>query len=137
MPILLTTKRALGLVRKLLALSVKNNNHVNQGRNGNSLAKVYAVGHARTNPDSNVVKGLPLILQVEFQIDLMPGVAPVARAPYRLDTSEMKELLDQLKELSDKGFIRPSSSPGKLWYWLSRTRMDHFECALSVENLTR
>nr|GEZ52449.1 putative reverse transcriptase domain-containing protein [Tanacetum cinerariifolium] len=43
--------------------------------------------------------------------DLVPGAAPVARAPYRLAPSEMKELSDQLKELADKGFIRPSSSP--------------------------
>ncbi|GKA94879.1 putative reverse transcriptase domain-containing protein [Tanacetum coccineum] len=55
--------------------------------------------------------GLPLTRQVEFQIDLIPGAAPVAQAPYRLAPSEMKELLEQLKELSDKGFIRPSSSP--------------------------
>ncbi|GJV25903.1 putative reverse transcriptase domain-containing protein [Tanacetum coccineum] len=55
--------------------------------------------------------GLPLTRQVEFQIDLVPGAAPVARAPYRLAPSEMKELSEQLKELSDKGFIRPSSSP--------------------------
>ncbi|GJU78538.1 putative reverse transcriptase domain-containing protein [Tanacetum coccineum] len=55
--------------------------------------------------------GLPLTRQVEFQIDLVPGAAPVARAPYRLAPSEMKELLEQLKELSDKGFLRPSSSP--------------------------
>ncbi|GJZ07045.1 putative reverse transcriptase domain-containing protein [Tanacetum coccineum] len=55
--------------------------------------------------------GLPPTRQVEFQIDLIPGVAPVARAPYRLAPSEMKELSDQLQELSDKGFIRPSSSP--------------------------
>ncbi|GJX84016.1 putative reverse transcriptase domain-containing protein, partial [Tanacetum coccineum] len=41
----------------------------------------------------------------------VPGAAPVARAPYRLAPSEMKELADQLQELSDKGFIRPSSSP--------------------------
>ncbi|GJT40671.1 putative reverse transcriptase domain-containing protein [Tanacetum coccineum] len=54
--------------------------------------------------------GLPPTRQVEFQIDLIPGAAPVARAPYRLAPSEMKELPDQLKELSDKGFIRPSSS---------------------------
>ncbi|GJT89905.1 putative reverse transcriptase domain-containing protein [Tanacetum coccineum] len=52
--------------------------------------------------------GLPLTRQVEFQIDLVPGAAPVARAPYRLAPSEMKELSEQLKELSDKGFIRPS-----------------------------
>ncbi|GJU86427.1 putative reverse transcriptase domain-containing protein [Tanacetum coccineum] len=55
--------------------------------------------------------GLPQTRQVEFQIDLVPGAAPVARAPYRLAPSEMKELSEQLKELSDKGFIRPSSSP--------------------------
>ncbi|GKA32919.1 putative reverse transcriptase domain-containing protein [Tanacetum coccineum] len=55
--------------------------------------------------------GLPHTRQVEFHIDLVPGAAPVARAPYRLAPSEMKELADQLQELSDKGFIRPSSSP--------------------------
>ncbi|GJU48339.1 putative reverse transcriptase domain-containing protein [Tanacetum coccineum] len=55
--------------------------------------------------------GIPPTRQVEFQIDLIPGVAPVARAPYRLAPSEMKELSEKLQELSDKGFIRPSSSP--------------------------
>ncbi|GJS53225.1 putative reverse transcriptase domain-containing protein [Tanacetum coccineum] len=55
--------------------------------------------------------GLPPTRQVEFRIDLVPGAAPVARAPYRLAPSEMKELSEQLQELSDKGFIRPSSSP--------------------------
>ncbi|GJT03277.1 hypothetical protein Tco_0824446 [Tanacetum coccineum] len=55
--------------------------------------------------------GLPPTRPVEFQIDLIPGATPVARAAYRLAPSEMKELSEQLKELSDKGFIRPSSSP--------------------------
>ncbi|GKB96188.1 putative reverse transcriptase domain-containing protein, partial [Tanacetum coccineum] len=55
--------------------------------------------------------GLPPTRQVKFQIDLVPGAAPIARAPYRFAPSEMKELFEQLKELSDKGFIRPSSSP--------------------------
>ncbi|GKD40952.1 reverse transcriptase domain-containing protein, partial [Tanacetum coccineum] len=176
---------------------LKNNNHGNQGRNGNAPAKVYTVGRAGTNPDSNVVTGsfllnnryvsvlfdtgadrsfvstafisqiditpttldhyydveladeriirfkryhsgchvflahvttketkdksekkrledvptvqnfleifpkdlpgLPPTRQVEFQIDLIPGVAPVARAPYRLALSEMKELSGQLQ----------------------------------------
>nr|GFB55672.1 hypothetical protein [Tanacetum cinerariifolium] len=40
--------------------------------------------------------GLPPTRQVEFQIDLIPGATPVARAPYRLAPSEMKELSDQL-----------------------------------------
>ncbi|GKC29169.1 putative reverse transcriptase domain-containing protein, partial [Tanacetum coccineum] len=55
--------------------------------------------------------GLPPSRQVEFRIDLIPGDAPVARAPYRLAPTEMKELSKQLQELSEKGFIRPSSSP--------------------------
>ncbi|GJT09953.1 putative reverse transcriptase domain-containing protein [Tanacetum coccineum] len=204
-----------------------NNNRGNQVGGGNAPAKVYAVGHAGTNPDSNVVTGTFLlnnryasilfdtgadrsfvstafssqiditptaldhyydveladgriiglntilrgctlnILNHPFNIDLMPvelgsfdaiigmdwlvkyqaiivcaekivripwgnetlivhgdgsnrgnearlhiiSAAPVARAPYRLAPSEMKELSEQLKELSDKGFIRPSSSP--------------------------
>nr|GEV92080.1 putative reverse transcriptase domain-containing protein [Tanacetum cinerariifolium] len=55
--------------------------------------------------------GLPPARPVEFQIDLIPGAAPVARALYRLASSKMKELSKQLQELTDKGFIRPSSSP--------------------------
>ncbi|GKD78981.1 putative reverse transcriptase domain-containing protein, partial [Tanacetum coccineum] len=55
--------------------------------------------------------GLPPPRQVEFQIDLVPRAAPIARAPYRLASSEMRELSVQLQELLEKGFIRPSSSP--------------------------
>ncbi|GJV35186.1 putative nucleotidyltransferase, ribonuclease H [Tanacetum coccineum] len=55
--------------------------------------------------------GLPPVRQVEFQIDLIPGATPVARAPYRLAPSEMQELSNQLQELADRGFIRPSTSP--------------------------
>ncbi|GJW40378.1 putative reverse transcriptase domain-containing protein [Tanacetum coccineum] len=55
--------------------------------------------------------GLPPARQVEFQIDLNPSAAPIARAPYRLALAEMQELSTQLQELSDKGFIRLSSSP--------------------------
>ncbi|GJY04968.1 putative reverse transcriptase domain-containing protein [Tanacetum coccineum] len=51
--------------------------------------------------------GLPPARLVEFQINLILGAAPVARAPYRLAPSEMKELSEHLQELSDKGFIRP------------------------------
>nr|GFC18292.1 putative reverse transcriptase domain-containing protein [Tanacetum cinerariifolium] len=55
--------------------------------------------------------GLPVARPVEFEIDLIPAAAHVAPAPYRLALSEMKELSEPLQELSDKGFIRPSSSP--------------------------
>ncbi|GJU65266.1 putative reverse transcriptase domain-containing protein [Tanacetum coccineum] len=54
--------------------------------------------------------GLLPTRHVEFQMNLVPGAAPVALTPYRLAPSEMKELSDQLQELSDKGFIRPTFS---------------------------
>ncbi|GJY49805.1 putative reverse transcriptase domain-containing protein [Tanacetum coccineum] len=59
----------------------------------------------------NDLPGLPPTRQVKFQIDLVPSAALVSRSPYRLSSSEMQELSAQLQELSDKGFIRPSSSP--------------------------
>ncbi|GKB44603.1 putative reverse transcriptase domain-containing protein [Tanacetum coccineum] len=55
--------------------------------------------------------GIPPIHQVEFQIDLIPEAAPIARTPYRLAPSEMQELSNQLQELTDRGFIQPSTSP--------------------------
>ncbi|GJR54475.1 putative nucleotidyltransferase, ribonuclease H [Tanacetum coccineum] len=55
--------------------------------------------------------GIPPERQVEFRIDLIPGATPIAKTPYRLAPSEMKELMSQLQELLDKGFIHPSSSP--------------------------
>ncbi|GJV77210.1 hypothetical protein Tco_1508794 [Tanacetum coccineum] len=67
--------------------------------------------YAERYPPPRKRTSLPPVRPVEFQIDLIPGAAPVARAPYCLAPSEMKELSEQLQELSDKGFIRPSSSP--------------------------
>ncbi|GJS33351.1 hypothetical protein Tco_0531733 [Tanacetum coccineum] len=48
--------------------------------------------------------GLPLVRQVEFRIDLIPGATPVARAPYRLAPLKMQKLSDQLQELADRGY---------------------------------
>nr|GEV44793.1 hypothetical protein [Tanacetum cinerariifolium] len=55
--------------------------------------------------------GLPPIREIEFHIDLIPSTLPVVKSPYRLAPSEMLELSNQLKELKEKGFIRPSYSP--------------------------
>ncbi|GKC03345.1 putative reverse transcriptase domain-containing protein, partial [Tanacetum coccineum] len=66
-------------------------------------------GFSKVFPEDS--PGLPPARQVNFQIDLVPGAAPVARAPYRLAPAEMQELSTQLQELSDRGFIRPNSSP--------------------------
>nr|GFC75519.1 DNA/RNA polymerases superfamily protein [Tanacetum cinerariifolium] len=103
--------------------------------------------------------GLPPARQVEFQIDLLLGAAPVARLPYRLAPVEIQELSTQLQELSNKGFIRPSSSPwgapvlfvkkkdGSFWICIdyrelikltvkNRTRYGHYEFQVMPFGLT-
>ncbi|GKE74968.1 putative reverse transcriptase domain-containing protein [Tanacetum coccineum] len=54
------------------------------------------------------LSGLPLVREMEFRIDLIPDALPVVKSPYRLAPSEMLELSNQIKELQEKGFIRPS-----------------------------
>ncbi|GJZ68476.1 putative reverse transcriptase domain-containing protein [Tanacetum coccineum] len=77
--------------------------------------------------------GLRPTQKVEFQIDLVPGVAPVARALYRLAPSELQELSTQLQKLSDKGFIRPSSSPWGAPVLFVKKKDGSFEC-VSITN---
>uniref|UniRef100_A0A7N2MWN1 RNA-directed DNA polymerase n=1 Tax=Quercus lobata TaxID=97700 RepID=A0A7N2MWN1_QUELO len=55
--------------------------------------------------------GIPIDREIEFSIDLLPGTSPISKAPYRMAPTELKELKEQLQELLDKGFIRPSASP--------------------------
>ncbi|GJR59874.1 putative reverse transcriptase domain-containing protein [Tanacetum coccineum] len=82
------------------------------------------------------LSGLPPTRQMEFQIDLILGDAPVARAPYRLAPSEMKELSKQLQELSDKGFIRPSSSLSHdYWFGSPQKKLEAQIEAQKPENL--
>nr|GEV78720.1 putative reverse transcriptase domain-containing protein [Tanacetum cinerariifolium] len=101
-----------------------NANVVNAQRNnganpkGNGCFECEAPGHfkrdcpkLKNKDEGKDLPGLPLARPVEFQIDLISGAASVARAPYRLAPSKMKELSEKLQELFDKGFIRPSSSP--------------------------
>ena len=55
--------------------------------------------------------GLPPDRETEFEIEVVPGVAPISVSPYRMAPLELQELKVQLQELLDKGFIRPSVSP--------------------------
>jgi hypothetical protein len=57
------------------------------------------------------VPGLPPRRDIDFSIELAPGVVLVSRTPYQMSTLELVELKLQLKEMMDKGYIRPSVSP--------------------------
>ncbi|KAL0544215.1 hypothetical protein IC582_019328 [Cucumis melo] len=54
------------------------------------------------------LSGLPPDREIEFTIELLPGIAPISQAPYKMAPSELKELKVQLQKLVDKGYIRPS-----------------------------
>ncbi|KAL5540688.1 hypothetical protein UlMin_043340 [Ulmus minor] len=53
--------------------------------------------------------GLPPDREIEFEIELLPGTSPISKAPYRMAPAELKELKEQLQELIDKKFIRPTA----------------------------
>nr|GEV91807.1 putative reverse transcriptase domain, aspartic peptidase domain protein [Tanacetum cinerariifolium] len=55
--------------------------------------------------------GIPPVREVEFNIELILGAEPISKAPYRMAPIELKELKDQLQELLERGFSRPSVSP--------------------------
>nr|GEY86053.1 putative reverse transcriptase domain-containing protein [Tanacetum cinerariifolium] len=67
----------------------------------------------------------------------VPGAAPVARAPYQLAPSEMKELSDQLKELADKDFIRPSSSPWGAPFLFVKKKDGSFRMCIDYRELNK
>ncbi|XP_071739589.1 uncharacterized protein [Rutidosis leptorrhynchoides] len=66
------------------------------------------------------LQGLPPVREVEFSIDLIPGSQPISKAPYRMAPLELQELKEQLQELIDCGFIRPSVSP-----WGAPSKEEH------------
>ncbi|GJY39112.1 putative reverse transcriptase domain-containing protein [Tanacetum coccineum] len=108
---------------------MKNNNHGNQAENDGATTKAYTVGNAGKTwmamslrlgsfdviIDMDWLAKYHVVIVCDEKIFRIPFGNEIlivhARAPYRLAPSEMKELSDQLQELSNKGFIRPSSSP--------------------------
>jgi hypothetical protein len=60
---------------------------------------------------SDELPGMPPDRDIEFTIELQPGMTPISKRPYRMPPTELAELKKQLQELLDKGFICPCTSP--------------------------
>ena len=80
--------------------------------------------------------GMPPDRDAEFVIDLLPGTAPISKRPYRMSSDQLQELKTQIKELMDKGFIRPSSSPWEHQLSLWRRKMVLSGCVWITDLLT-
>ncbi|GKD96116.1 hypothetical protein Tco_1380013, partial [Tanacetum coccineum] len=80
---------------------------------------------------------LPPIREIEFQIELIPGAMPVAKSPYRLAPSELEEFSGQFKELQDKGFIGPSSSPWGAPVWFIKKKDGSFKMCINYRELNK
>nr|GEZ22437.1 putative reverse transcriptase domain-containing protein [Tanacetum cinerariifolium] len=73
--------------------------------------KTHPIVQDFSNVFPEELPGIPSERKVKFGIKLIPGTQPISKAPYRMDPIELKELKEQLQELLDLGFIRPSVSP--------------------------
>ncbi|WVZ79890.1 hypothetical protein U9M48_027415 [Paspalum notatum var. saurae] len=81
--------------------------------NLNQINAVAAIKVVNELPDvfPEELLGMPPDREIEFVIDLIPGTAPIYKRPYRMDANQLAELKEQIQELLDKGYIRPSTSP--------------------------
>ncbi|GJR91199.1 putative reverse transcriptase domain-containing protein [Tanacetum coccineum] len=128
---------------KVLRIPYGNKTLIVKGDRGESRLKVISCIKAQKYIERGSQLYLAQVIEKEpaenhledVPIDLVPGVAPVARAPYQLAPSEMKELTEQLQELLEQGFIRPSSSPLKKKDGSFRMCIDYRELnKLTVKN---
>jgi hypothetical protein len=82
---------------------------VNQLDDGASKNDLVVDEFPNVFPDE--LPSMPPDRDIKFLIELLPGTAPITKRPYRMGVDELEELKKQIKELQDKGFIHPSSSP--------------------------
>ncbi|GJW65784.1 putative reverse transcriptase domain-containing protein, partial [Tanacetum coccineum] len=79
----------------------------------------------------------PPLQKIEFRIELIPRAVPIAKTPYRLAPFELEELSIQLKELQDKGFIRPSLSPWGAPVLFMKKKDGSFRMCIDYRELNR
>ncbi|GJU37908.1 putative reverse transcriptase domain-containing protein [Tanacetum coccineum] len=85
----------------------------------------------------NDLSGLPPLWEIKFQIELIPGAVLIVKCPYRLAPFELEELSGQLKELQDKGFIRPSSSPWGAPVLFVKKKDNYFRICIDYSELNK
>nr|GFC24440.1 reverse transcriptase [Tanacetum cinerariifolium] len=103
-----------------------------------NVLKSHKQAIAWNNPERSGARGQAYALRdMEFEIELVPGAAPVVHTPYRLAPSEMKEWAKQLQELSDKGFIRPSSSPWRALMLFVKKKDGTFHMCIDYRKLNK
>ena len=105
---------------------------VETGKEGTTLDEIPIV---REFPDD--ISGLPLEIEVEFTIDLIPGTEPISIPPYRMAPAELRELKAQLEELLSKGFIRPSISPWGAPVLFVKKKDESFQLCIDYRQLNR
>nr|GFC00342.1 putative reverse transcriptase domain, aspartic peptidase domain protein [Tanacetum cinerariifolium] len=90
-----------------------NNYSANNNSNGRDQRNKGHQSNRSANFDvfPDELPGIPPVRKVEFNIELISGSEPISKTPYRIALIELKELKDQLQELLERGFIRPSVSP--------------------------
>jgi hypothetical protein len=76
---------------------------------------------------------MPPKRKVEFAIELIPGTTPISKRAHRVSGPELVELKKQIDELSEKGYIRPSTSPWAAPVLFVRRRMAQRGCALTTD----
>ncbi|XP_070013960.1 uncharacterized protein [Nicotiana sylvestris] len=81
--------------------------------------------------------GIPPEREIDFGIDLLPGTQPISIPPYRMSPTKLKELKEQLKDLLEKGFIRPSTSPWGALVLFVWKKDDSLRMCIDYRKLTR
>ena len=81
--------------------------------------------------------GLPPHRDIDFGIELHPGISPISMTSHRMAPVESQELRVQLQELLDKGFIRPSTSPWGASVLIAKKRGKTLRLCLSYRQLNR